>query len=91
MTATLVYHECGSVSIKQFSGSTYYADIDCTGQHIAPAGQSAWHRENQFRITFPAAHDYTKDWSYAGVGRGGHHAGDGQQHRDLRRYDQGLG
>jgi endoglucanase len=71
VTATLVYHECGSVSIKQFSGSTYYADIDCTGQHIAPAGQSAWHRENQFRITFPAAHDYTKDWSYTGVGAAG--------------------
>ncbi len=71
VTATLVYHECGSVSIKQLAGSTYYADIDCTGQHIAPAGQSAWHRENQFRITFPAAHDYTKDWSYAGVGAAG--------------------
>ncbi len=63
--------DCGTVSIKQFSGSTYYADIDCTGQHIAPAGQSAWHRENQFRITFPAAHDYTKDWSFTGVGAAG--------------------
>jgi endoglucanase len=71
VTASFVYHECGTVSIKQFSGSTYYADIDCTGQHIAPAGQSAWHRENQFRITFPAAHDYTKDWSFTGVGAAG--------------------
>jgi endoglucanase len=71
VSVSLVYHECGSASIKQFSGSTYYVDVDCTGQHIAPAGQSAWHRENQFRITFPAAHDYTKDWSFTGVGAAG--------------------
>ena len=32
VTVNLVYHECGSVSLKQFSGSTYYADIDCTGR-----------------------------------------------------------
>jgi endoglucanase len=71
LTLNLVYHECGSGSIKQFAGSTYYADIDCTGQHIAPAGQSAWHRENQFRITFPGPHDSTKDFSYTGVAPAG--------------------
>lgn len=71
VSLTLVYHECGSGSIKQFSGSTYYADIDCTGQHIAPAGQSAWHRENQFRISFPGPHDSTKDFSYTGVAPAG--------------------
>jgi endoglucanase len=71
VTLSLVYHECGTASIKQFSGSTYYVDVDCTGQHIAPAGQSAWHRENQFRITFPGPHDYTKDFSFAGVAPAG--------------------
>jgi endoglucanase len=68
VTVAFVYHECPNISVAQFSGSTYYVDVDCTGQVIAPAGQSAWHRENQFRITFPAAHDYTKDFSFTGVG-----------------------
>jgi endoglucanase len=50
-----------------FQGSVYYVTISCAGQNLGPIGQSESRRENQFRIIFPAAHDYTKDWSYAGV------------------------
>jgi endoglucanase len=49
------------------SGSTYYVTISCAGQQVGPIGQSESRRENQFRITFPGPHDYTKDWSYQGV------------------------
>jgi hypothetical protein len=52
---------------QQFSGSTYYVTIDCTGTWIAPTGQQFWTRENQFRITFATAHNFTADWSYQGV------------------------
>jgi endoglucanase len=71
VTVNFVYHECPAVSLQPFSGNVYYVDVDCTGQHVAPAGQSQYHRENQFRVTFPAAHDYTKDWSFAGVAPAG--------------------
>ncbi|NUR59443.1 MAG: hypothetical protein HOV87_12355 [Catenulispora sp.] len=65
---TSPYSQCSAPGpITQFSGSTYYLTISCAGQDIAPAGQSAFHREVQFRLTFPAAHDYTKDWSYQGL------------------------
>ncbi|HVQ94207.1 MAG TPA: glycoside hydrolase family 9 protein [Mycobacteriales bacterium] len=51
----------------QLAGSTYYVTISCAGQNVGPIGQSESRRENQFRITFPGPHDYTKDWSFAGV------------------------
>jgi endoglucanase len=62
---TSPYNQCNAPGpITQFSGSTYYLTISCAGDDVAPAGQSQFHREVQFRITFPASHDYTKDWSY---------------------------
>ena len=62
---TSPYNQCNAPGpITQYSGSTYYVTISCVGDDVAPAGQSQFHREVQFRITFPAAHDYTKDWSY---------------------------
>ncbi|MBW8804292.1 MAG: glycoside hydrolase family 9 protein [Catenulisporales bacterium] len=65
---TSPYSQCSAPGpVTQFSGSTYYITISCAGQDIAPAGQSAFHREVQFRLTFPAAHDYTKDWSFQGL------------------------
>jgi len=65
LTLTSPFNQCGNpTGVTQFAGSTYYVTVDCTGQDIAPAGQSPFHREVQFRITFPAAHDFTKDWSY---------------------------
>ena len=72
LTLSAPYAECPNpLSVHQFSGTVYYLQVDCNAQVIAPAGQSQWHRENQFRITFPSAHDYTKDWSYSGVGAQG--------------------
>ncbi len=68
LTLSSPYNQCTNpTGVTQYSGSTYYLTVDCTGQDIAPAGQSQFHREVQFRITFPAAHDYTKDWSYQGL------------------------
>jgi endoglucanase len=65
---TSPFNQCTTpTKITQFAGSTYYLTVDCTGQDIAPAGQSQFHREVQFRLTFPAAHDFTKDWSYQGL------------------------
>jgi endoglucanase len=62
------YNQCSApTGPTQFSGSIYYVTVSCEGQDIAPAGQSAFHREVQFRLTFPGPHDPTKDWSYQGV------------------------
>jgi endoglucanase len=68
LTLTSPYNQCSApTGPTQFSGSTYYVTVSCVGQDIAPAGQSAFHREVQFRLTFPAAHDYTKDYSFQGL------------------------
>lgn len=68
VTVTSPYNQCSApTGPTQFSGSVYYVTISCEGQDIAPAGQSAFHREVQFRLTFPGAHDPTKDWSYQGI------------------------
>jgi endoglucanase len=62
------YAQCADpTGPTQFSGSVYYVTISCAGQNLGPIGQSESRRENQFRITFPAPHDHTKDWSFAGV------------------------
>jgi endoglucanase len=65
---TKAYAQCSDpAGPTQFQGSVYYVTISCAGQNLGPIGQSESRRENQFRITFPATHDYTKDWSFAGV------------------------
>jgi endoglucanase len=52
------YVQCANpAGPTQYSGSTYYVTISCAGQHVGPIGQSESRRENQFRITFPGAHD----------------------------------
>jgi endoglucanase len=62
------FNQCSPpTGATQFSGSTYYVELSCAGQSIVPAGQSESRREVQFRIIFPAAHDYTKDWSFQGL------------------------
>ncbi|HLL69330.1 MAG TPA: glycoside hydrolase family 9 protein [Micromonosporaceae bacterium] len=62
------YAQCASpTGPTQYQGSTYYVTISCAGQRVGPVGQSESRRENQFRVTFPGPHDYTRDWSYAGV------------------------
>jgi chitodextrinase len=45
-------------------GDVYYAEISCAGENIAPAGQSPWRREIQFRVTSAGEWDPTNDWSY---------------------------
>jgi endoglucanase len=65
---TTAYNQClAPTGPTQFSGSVYYVTVDCTGQSIQPSGQSDFRRESQFRLTFPGAHDYTKDWSFQGL------------------------
>ncbi|WP_330849158.1 MULTISPECIES: glycoside hydrolase family 9 protein [unclassified Nonomuraea] len=48
-------------------GSTYYVRIDCSGEDIAPAGQSQHRREVQFRISSAGTWDPADDWSYQGI------------------------
>jgi endoglucanase len=62
------YNQCTTpTGPTQFSGSTYFVTISCAGVRIAPSGQSDFHKEVQFRLAFPGAHDPTKDWSYSGI------------------------
>ncbi|MEE4542256.1 glycoside hydrolase family 9 protein [Streptomyces sp. V4-01] len=62
------YDQCAApTGPTRYAGSVYYVTVSCEGQDIAPAGQSAYHREVQFRLTFPGAHDPAGDWSYQGV------------------------
>jgi chitodextrinase len=68
ITFSSPFAQCGApTGPTQFSGSVYYVTIPCAGQHVGPIGQSESRRENQFRIIFPGPHDFTKDWSFAGV------------------------
>jgi chitodextrinase len=65
---TKAYAQCADpTGPTQFAGNVYYVTISCVGQNLGPIGQSESRRENQFRITFPSAHDHTKDWSFAGI------------------------
>ncbi|MFY1684342.1 glycoside hydrolase family 9 protein [Micromonospora sp. WMMD730] len=51
---------------KQLSGDIWYVEVDCTGQTIAPAGQSQHRMEVQFKIGVPegGTWDPTNDPSY---------------------------
>jgi chitodextrinase len=69
ITVTTNYNQCGAASAPiQYSGSVYYVEIPCTG--VAPAGQSAYRKEVQFRITSSGTWDPANDWSYVGLGTG---------------------
>jgi endoglucanase len=68
VTVTSAYNQClAPGGPTQFSGNVYYVTVSCEGQDIAPAGQSAFHREVQFRLAFPGPHNPAGDWSYQGV------------------------
>ncbi|WP_328911816.1 MULTISPECIES: glycoside hydrolase family 9 protein [unclassified Streptomyces] len=68
ITFSSAYNQClAPTGPTQFSGNVYYVTISCEGQDIVPAGQSAYHREVQFRLIFPGPHDPKNDWSYQGV------------------------
>nr|QIN90904.1 endoglucanase [uncultured bacterium] len=71
ITLSSAYNQCEAPSgPTQYSGRIYYVTIDCSGQTIAPAGQSESRREVQFRIASSGSWDPTNDWSYAGVATG---------------------
>ncbi|WP_432985350.1 glycoside hydrolase family 9 protein [Dactylosporangium sp. CA-233914] len=64
ITLTSAYNQCSAPTGPTLvSGSTYYVTVSCAGQSIAPAGQSAWRREVQFRITSAGTWDPSNDWS----------------------------
>ncbi|BAJ32778.1 MULTISPECIES: glycoside hydrolase family 9 protein [Kitasatospora] len=68
ITLTTNYNQCGAVSGPTlYAGSTYYVTVDCSNTVIAPAGQSAYRKEVQFRIASAGAWDPTNDWSYQGI------------------------
>lgn len=69
ISVTTNYNQCGAASAPtQHRGSVYYVEIPCTG--VAPAGQSAYRKEVQFRITSTGTWDPANDWSYTGLGSG---------------------
>ncbi|MGW4214361.1 glycoside hydrolase family 9 protein [Lentzea sp. NPDC004789] len=69
LTVTTNYNQCGAASPPtQYRGSIYYVEVPCTG--IAPAGQSAYRKEVQLRITSAGTWDPSNDWSYTGLGTG---------------------
>ncbi|WP_202806591.1 glycoside hydrolase family 9 protein [Kribbella catacumbae] len=69
VTVTTNYNQCGTASAPiQYSGSIYYVEIPCTG--VAPAGQAAYRKEVQFRITSSGTWDPANDWSYVGLSTG---------------------
>ncbi|MDX8056726.1 glycoside hydrolase family 9 protein [Lentzea sp. BCCO 10_0798] len=69
ITVTTNYNQCGTPGAPvQHSGAVYYVEIPCTG--VAPAGQSAYRKEVQFRITSAGSWDPANDWSHTGLGSG---------------------
>jgi endoglucanase len=64
ITLSSAYNQCSAPTGPTLvSGSTYYVTVSCAGQNIAPAGQSAWRREVQFRIASAGTWDPANDWS----------------------------
>lgn len=65
ITLTTAYNQCSApTGPTQHSGNIYYVTVSCAGQAIAPAGQSDWRREVQFRIASSGSWDPTNDPSY---------------------------
>ncbi|MFF5900161.1 glycoside hydrolase family 9 protein [Streptomyces argenteolus] len=68
ITVTTNYNQCGTASgAKQYEGNVHYISVDCSNTVIAPAGQSAYRKEVQFRVASSGAWDPSNDWSYAGL------------------------
>jgi len=65
ITLSSAFNQCSApTGPTQFSGNVYYVTVSCAGQVIAPAGQSDWRREVQFRITSAGTWDPANDWSF---------------------------
>ncbi|MFF4195886.1 glycoside hydrolase family 9 protein [Nonomuraea sp. NPDC001831] len=67
ISVSSAYTQCKAPTLGSAGGSVLYVDIDCSGQAIAPAGQSQHRREVQFRITSAGAWNPADDWSYQGI------------------------
>ncbi|WP_127937245.1 glycoside hydrolase family 9 protein [Nonomuraea polychroma] len=67
ISVSSAYTQCKAPTLHSAGGSTYYVDIDCSGQVIAPAGQSQHRREVQFRISSAGTWDPANDWSYRNI------------------------
>lgn len=72
LTVQSAYNQCGRAPTgpHRFNDSIYYVEVDCSGVAIAPAGQSRFKKEVQFRITSQGAWNNANDWSFTGVGSG---------------------
>ncbi|MFI7423389.1 glycoside hydrolase family 9 protein [Nonomuraea sp. NPDC049684] len=67
ISVSSAYTQCKAPTLGSAGGSVLYVDVDCSGQAIAPAGQSQHRREVQFRITSAGAWNPADDWSYQGI------------------------
>ncbi|NUP83545.1 MAG: endoglucanase [Nonomuraea sp.] len=67
ISVSSAYTQCKAPTLGSAGGTTYYVNIDCSGQAIAPAGQSQHRREVQFRISSAGTWDPSNDWSYKGI------------------------
>jgi endoglucanase len=70
LTLSSHFNQCRAPSGPvQVSGQVYAVTVSCAGTRIAPAGQPAYRKEVQFRITSASTWDPTNDWSYADVAK----------------------
>ncbi|MFG3101377.1 glycoside hydrolase family 9 protein [Streptomyces sp. NPDC048182] len=68
ISVTTNYNQCGAASgPTRYAGDVYYVSVDCSNTVIAPAGQSAYRKEVQFRIASSGAWDPSDDWSARGL------------------------
>lgn len=63
------FSQCGGgvTGPVQWSGNTYYVQINCLGTKIFPGGQSEHRREVQFRISSSGAWNPSDDHSFQGL------------------------
>jgi endoglucanase len=65
ISLSTAFNQCSAPSGPfPHGGDVFYVEISCAGENIAPAGQSQWRREVQFRISSAGAWDPSNDWSH---------------------------
>ncbi|WP_434094111.1 glycoside hydrolase family 9 protein [Nonomuraea wenchangensis] len=67
ISVSSAYTQCKAPTLGSLGGGVHYVNIDCSGQVIAPAGQSQHRREVQFRISSTGTWDPANDWSYRNI------------------------
>ncbi|MFI6992038.1 glycoside hydrolase family 9 protein [Nonomuraea wenchangensis] len=67
ISVSSAYTQCKAPTLGSLGGGVHYVNIDCSGQVIAPAGQSQHRREVQFRISSAGTWDPANDWSYRNI------------------------